>query len=139
MGAGEEEEQGWAQVPGVALLELVVELPVVPGEMKAPGLEAGVHLPGNAPGVRGGEASQPFEALQMQDEAGPSCCLQPSLGSVCSSRGQSSWEPHQPVPPGCLSTRQPWHRIRAAPPPPASWHRRAGTAGLRSGRCGSRG
>lgn len=74
----------------------------------------------------------------MQDEAGPGYCLRPSLGSVCSSRGWSSWEPHQHVPPGCLGTQQLWHRTRAAPlPPPASQHRRAGAAGLGSGGCGS--
>lgn len=104
MGAGEEEERGWAQVPGGALPELVVELPLVPGEMMALDSEAGAHLPGNAPGVCGGEAAaEPFEVLRMQDEAGPGYCLQPSLGSVCSSRGQSSWEPHEPVPPGRLA------------------------------------
>lgn len=79
-GVGEEEErgrvrgwQGAARAAGGAAPD--------PREMEAPGLEAGVHLPGNAPGIRLGEAVEPFQVLWVQDEAGPvtACSLRRAL------------------------------------------------------------
>lgn len=60
-------------------------------------------------------AAEPFGALPMQDEAGAGYRPQPSLGSVCSSRGRSSWEPREPGPLG-----PPWHPAALAPLPGCS-------------------
>lgn len=96
MGAGAEEEQGRALLLGEGL----VELPLVPGMIKAPG-EAEL---------------EPLELLQMQDEAGPGYCLEPSLGSICSAWARAPGNHMTPFP-GASTTPISSGITRAAPMP----------------------
>lgn len=127
MGAGEEEERGWGQVPGRALPVLVVELPLVPGEMTAPGSEAGACLPGNAPGNRGERRrrspSRCYRCKMRQDlviACGLRWALSAALGAGAPGNRTSAF-PQAALAPSSSGT---------APGPLRCRHRHPSTAGL---------